>query len=71
MTDTPKGAGAGAPAKSGPDDPKAAKAVGGDEVQKKMQEDLDKGYHGVDDDPLKPDGYTLLGSVARAEKSSI
>jgi hypothetical protein len=59
------------PAASGPDAPKAAKAAGADQVQAKMQADIDKGYHGEDDDPLKPDGYTLLGSVARAEKPSV
>lgn len=37
------------------------------QVAAKLNADLDKGYHGVDDDPLKPDGYTLLGSVARSE----
>lgn len=62
---------AGAPAQSGPDDPEAALAVGVGEVQEKVQAALDRGYHGVDDDPLKPDGYTLLGSVARAEQSKI
>jgi hypothetical protein len=37
------------------------------EVAEKMQADLDKGFHGEDNDPLKPDGYTLRGSVARSE----
>lgn len=70
MADKPEGT-SGKPDKSGPDDPKAAKAAGADQVQKKVDEDAAKGYHGVDDDPLKPDGYTLAGSVARAEESKL
>jgi hypothetical protein len=41
------------------------------EVEAKMDEEQEKGYHGVDDDPLKPDGYTLAGSVARAKANPL
>lgn len=53
------------------DPSKAAKAVGADQVQAAMDEEQAKGYHGVDDDPLKPDGYTLAGSVARAKANPL
>lgn len=46
---------------------KDADDQGQSEVAAKMQAALDMGYHGDDADPLKPDGYTLLGSVARSE----
>ncbi len=61
----------GKPDKSGPDDVKAAKAVGADQVQEKMDEEHEKGYYGTDEDPLKPDGYTVQGSTARAEESKL
>lgn len=50
---------------------KAAKDVGQAEVQKTMDAEQEQGFHGEDDDPLKPDGYTLLGSVARAKAEKL
>lgn len=46
---------------TGPDNPKAANAHGAAEVQAKMDEDLEQGFHGVKVDPTPNVNYTVHG----------